>query len=126
MYFLDRIWRHVGAVPVYTDGSKSENGVSWVVEFSLFEARGSLPKSVLIFTRESLAIFKDVCNVFECGRPARQFLVYSDCSGTVKVLRVLISLHPLVCAIQDGLVQFARVCVDHLLLGVQSRRSGWE
>ena len=50
-------WVHAPAVPIYTDGSKSSEGVGYATVFPGFDMFISLPVVASIFTAELCAIF---------------------------------------------------------------------
>lgn len=66
--FLDHVWSPVGAVLLYNDGFKSEDGTGWVIYSRTFETRRALPRGYFIFTKGLTAILKAARSIAEYGR----------------------------------------------------------
>ena len=81
---LEHWMTHASAVPVYTDGSKSDEGVGSSAVFPSFEAFWSLPQTASVFMEELLAIFLALTGVsFDT---ADSFIIYSNSGSTLHAL----------------------------------------
>ena len=99
--FLEHDLNHKGRVKMYTDGSKSENGVGSAVVCGnkIYEAK--LPKSASIYTAEMTAIVIALEIVEKSNK--KRFVIYSDSLNSLESLKQLYSNHPLVQKAQERL-----------------------
>ena len=106
--FLQHTSKYQGSVAIYTDGSKSEDGVGFAAVSVDSTTQGSLPPEASIFTAELLAIraavkmTKDIRN--------SSVVIYCDSRSALQAIDSLNSPHPVVREIQDWLaVKSARM-----------------
>ena len=85
---------HQGLEKIYTDGSKSENGVGCAVVFNdeIYEAK--LPNTASIFTAEMTAIVQALEIVHNSRK--RHFVIYSDSQSAIDSMKKYNASHPLV------------------------------
>ena len=99
--FQDHSLLHSGTVPVYTDGSRSSDGVGFGVVFPNFSQGGSLPLAASIFTAELTAIILALKLVFV--HQDTHFTIFSDSFGALCALKSFNNPHPIVLAILEWL-----------------------
>ena len=92
--FLDHATQHANAVPIFTDGSRSDAGVGFGVVFPTFERSGRLPNSASIFTAELHGILAAVKETLLIDENA--FVIYCDSKSVLDSLQQYNSVHPLV------------------------------
>ena len=100
--FLEHMSQHSDAVPVFTDGSKSHDGVGFGVHFPDFERRGRLPNSASIFTAELHGILKALKEIVLTDD--RIFIIYCDSTSVLQSLKIFNPTHPLVLDILEWLL----------------------
>ena len=64
------------AVPIYTDGSESSEGVDYATDFPDFDMFISLPLVVSMFTADLYAIFLSLSH--KLFHDSANFVIYSD------------------------------------------------
>ena len=89
---------------IYTDGSKSGEGVGCPAVFLYFDVFISFPVVASIFTAELCAIFLTVSRISFHG--INNFVIYSDSRSAVQALGSLYTRNPLVLKIQRFLCDF--------------------
>ena len=99
--FLQHVSIYQGSVAIYTDGSKSEDGVGFAAVGREATTHGSLPPAASIFTAELHAILAAV----KMTRDMRDHsvVVYCDSRSALQAVASLNSPHPVVREIQDWL-----------------------
>ena len=102
--FLKHSNEHQEKNIIYTDGSKSADGVGCAVVAGDATIKKKLPSSCSAFTAEMFAVLTAVKHVFNSGIQGENFLIYTDCSSVLASLRQLMPMHPLVQEVQDWLV----------------------
>ncbi|KAK3883722.1 hypothetical protein Pcinc_011979 [Petrolisthes cinctipes] len=104
--FLEHAFTHRESLPVYTDGSKSDDGVGFGVVFPDFCRGGRLLSVMSIFTAELSAILYALQVTFTLPQPS--FTIFSDSCSALQALCNFNSTHPLVLAILEWLVLLGR------------------
>lgn len=104
--FLDHFCTHQSSVPVFTDGSKSDEGVGYGVVFPSFNKGVSLPSVSSVFTAEISAILYALMIIFTL--PDVSFTIFSDSCSALQSLCNFNSPHPLVNAILEWLYLLKR------------------
>ena len=96
---------HQGQEKIYTDGSKSEDGVGCaiVVNNEVFQAK--LPDSASIFTAEMTAIVQALEIVYNSKK--KDFVIYSDSQSAIDSLKMYNTANPLVRKAQEWLFWIA-------------------
>ena len=89
------------ATPVYTDGSKRDDGVGFAAVLPHRTISGKLPAASSVFTAELRAILPAI--TFLIRLPQQGFIVYSDSLSVLQSIRDYFSLHPVVCEIHKWL-----------------------
>ena len=100
--FQSHALSHSDSVPVYTDGSKSEDGVGCAAVFPHTTLRGSLPSFASIYTAELFAIYLALQCIL--GLPESSFTIFSDSRSALAGLGTLYSSHPWVLRIHSFLM----------------------
>ena len=80
--------------PVYTDGSKRDDGVEFAAGLPHRTISGKLPAASSVFTVELRAILPAVA--FLIRLPRQDFIVYSDSQSALQSICNSFSLHPVV------------------------------
>ena len=113
---------HALSVPIYSDGSKSSEGVSHAAAFLDFDVFTSPPVVALIFIAELCAIFLPLsCISFH---DSSNFVIYSDSRSALEALGSLYTHIPLVLKIQRFLCnlhtrrKFVSFCWIHSHIGL--------
>ena len=101
LLFLEHSCEHENEVAIYTDGSKSDDGVGFGVVFPEFERSGRLPNSASIFTAELFAILRAIKEVLLFG--PNNFIIFSDSKSVLQSLKIFNPVHPLVREILEWL-----------------------
>lgn len=95
--FLKHSEEHLGAIPVYTDGSKSESGVGFAAVLPFRIIKGKLPNSSSILSAEISAIY---CALFALNNinlnKNSQIVIYSDSQSALQSLISYDHQNPLV------------------------------
>ena len=89
-------------IAIYTDGSKSLDGVGYAAVSGRESVLGSLPPQSSIYTAELYAILAAV--KMTKGTDHQHFIVYSDSRSALQAIKDLNSPHPVVREIRDWLV----------------------
>ena len=100
--FREYTSKYQGYIAIYTDGSKSPDGVGYAAVSGREFAQGSLPPQSSIYTAELYAILAAV--KMTRGMNHYDFIVYSDSRSALQAIGSLNSPHPVVREIQDWLV----------------------
>ncbi|XP_069942581.1 uncharacterized protein [Cherax quadricarinatus] len=96
--FLDHFHSHSHATAVYTDGSKSSDGIGFSAVFPDSVVQGHLLSSASIFTAELYAILAALIRI--PSMPVSSFVVVSDSLSALQAIRKFDTSHPLVLRIQ--------------------------
>ena len=96
--------QHKTQISIFTDGSKSAEGVGFAVVSGNNIIKKKLPQSSSIFTAELYAIFSSLKYVFSEGSIGERYVIYSDSQSVLTSLKRLMPSHHLVQEIQDWLV----------------------
>ena len=103
--FLDHDCCHKNDVKIYTDGSKSANGVGCAVIHDDSSYLAKLPSSASVFTAELTAIVK----ALDLAHSSRQksYVIYSDSKSALESLRIFNPDHPLIQKAQEWLFRIS-------------------
>lgn len=101
--FLNHSNRHRSCIPLYTDGSKSTNGVGMAVVGENILIKKKLPNHCSVYSAELYAILSAVKQVFNIGKDGEKFIIYTDSNSVLSSLKQLIPSHNLVQEVQDWL-----------------------
>ena len=105
---LDLNVKHSKHKNLFTDDSKSEDGVGCAVVHNGTSYAAKLPKSASIFTAKITAIIKAFEIVYHSKR--NKFVIYSDSKNVLASLRKYNVFHPLIQKVQECLFRiFARL-----------------
>lgn len=100
--FLEHASEHNESCTVYTDGSKSDDGVGYGVYSNYFNSqRGALPTSASNFTAELFSILTAIKKISSIG--GENFTVFSDSRGALQALECFNSTQPIVLEILEWL-----------------------
>ena len=102
--FLEHSFQHHDQCPIYTDGSKSFDGVGSCAVIGDDIVKKKLPSACSTFTAEINAILMAVKNIYYARSEAQNFIIYTDSSSVLCALQQLMPTHPLVQEVQDWLV----------------------
>ena len=84
--------------PIYTDGSKTSNGVGFAAICNQFKKSSSLPSITTVYTAELFAIKTALVSVKESM--FNKVIIYSDSLSAIDAIKSFSSKHPLVLEIQ--------------------------
>ncbi|CAF4043758.1 unnamed protein product [Rotaria magnacalcarata] len=99
--FLEHQYLHTGAIPIYTDGSKSSAGVGCAAVFPSIILSCALHPLASIFTAELYAILGALREIIQS--PDESFVIYSDSLSAIQTLTSLRHKNPLIMKIQQWL-----------------------
>ncbi|XP_076046503.1 uncharacterized protein LOC143028389 [Oratosquilla oratoria] len=102
--FLEHSSKHNTSISVYTDGSKSKQGVGSAAVFNGKIIKRKLPSLCSNFTAEAYAILLAVKEIYYSCSNEQSFIIYTDSNSVLASLRQLLPTHPLVQEVQDWLV----------------------
>ena len=106
LIFLDHFsLEHTDSVPIYTDGSKNEEGVGCSAVFPDSVISKKLPTSATIFTAELFAILLALCAIDDL--PSRNFTIFSDSTSALHAITQYNSNHVLINRIQRWIIDLA-------------------
>ena len=101
--FLEHANSHNDAVPLYTDGSKTADGVGFSVITPQSCVKKRLPDEITIFTAELLAVLHALIFIF--NNPfSRNYVLHTDCMSVLTALKSMFSKNPIVNQIHDWLI----------------------
>ena len=100
--FREHTSKYQDSKAIYTDGSKSPDGVGFAAVSGRESEEGSLPPQSSIFTAELYAILAAV--KMTRGMNHQAFVIYSDSRSALQAIGGLNSPHPVVTEIRDWLV----------------------
>ena len=103
--FLEHDTDHIGETKIFTDGSKSEEGVGCAVIFEKKPYLFKLPDYASIFTAELTAIVQALDLVFNSD--SSSFVIYSDSMSALTSLNEYNSFHPLIQKAQEWLFRIS-------------------
>ena len=92
---------HANSFSIYTDGSKTENGVGFAVVSERFKIQSSLPDNASIYTAELTAIKAAIDNVIKFK--VKNVTIFSDSQSAIKGIESYYTKHPIVLEIQAAL-----------------------
>ena len=84
--FLEHSAQHSGQCSIYTDGSKSSNGVGSAAVIADTVVKRKLPSSCSNFTAEIHAVLMAVKNIFYSDDQRKQFVIYTDSNSVLHSL----------------------------------------
>ena len=99
--FLDHDSIHVNQEKIFTDGSKSSDGVGCAIIYNDFVEQAKLPDTASVFTAELSAIIQSLKLIHDSNRS--NFVIYSDSFSAITSLRKFNPLHPLIQKAQEWL-----------------------
>ena len=103
--FLDHDETHLGDVKIYTDGSKSADGVGCAVIHDDSAYVAKLSDFASVFTAELTAIVRALELVHKSK--SKSFVIYSDSSSAISALKQYNPHHPLIQKAQEWLFRIA-------------------
>nr|BDT63038.1 MAG: hypothetical protein [Trachysalambria curvirostris nimavirus] len=104
--FLEHASKYQGSKAIFTDGSKTKDGVGFAAVSSWHTAMGSLPAASSIFTAELYAILSAVKMTRD--QMNHSFVIYCDSRSALQAIFNLNSSHPVVREVQDWLAIISR------------------
>ena len=99
--FIEHFALHEGSVPIYTDGSKSEDGVGFAVIFPELCVKRRLPDVCSIFTAELSAILLALQYTYTFNDTS--YIIVSDSQSALAAIEKYNPFHPVVQEIQEWL-----------------------
>ena len=103
--FLDHNDKHLKHEQLFTDGSKSKEGVGCAVVHNGTSYVAKLPDSASVFSAELTAIVQALELINQSKK--REFVIYSDSWSAIESLRKFNSFHPLIQKAQEWLFRFS-------------------
>ena len=86
--------------PIYTDGSKSDEGTGYSVVYADNTIKRSLPEHASVFTAELSAI-NEALEVIRRDASAAEFVIYSDSRSALEAIDKFYPINHIVCQIQE-------------------------
>ena len=99
--FLEHFSEHVDCIPIFTDGSKSEEGVGFAFVYPDKVEKRRLPNESSIFSAELFAILLALQRIFTMQQ--EYFVIVSDSQSALTAIERFNSSHPIVIEIQEWL-----------------------
>ena len=124
LLFLEHDEVHGCEYRIYTDGSKSSEGVGFAVVADDFCDSAKLSSSASIYTAELTAIINAMNVVYHTNQ--KSFVIYSDSMSALESLNNYNSSHPLVQKAQEWLFRISCQHKSVFLLGSCSCRDPWK
>ena len=103
--FLEHDVVHKDHIKLYTDGSKSEEGVGCAAIHENTSYVVKLPDSASIYTAELTAVINALDRVYHSE--GKDFVIYSDSKSTIESLKLFNSFHPLIQKAQEWLFRIS-------------------
>ena len=102
-----RITVHINHVPIYTDGSKSPEGVGCAAVLPNCSDSRHLVGASSVYTAELMAIYTALGRIYQS--PQRNFVIFSDSQSAITAIANRFTEHPLVKRIHTciGMLQFS-------------------
>ena len=97
---------HGQSIHVYTDGSKSEQGVGFGIYSEQLSTSHKLLGTSSIYTAELYAILETLRTLD--GDSGNRFTIFSDSSSSLKGIQQLNSNHPIISSIQSKIIELHR------------------
>ena len=101
--FLEHMSKHRASVSIYTDGSKSFNGVGCAVITPNSIVKKRLPNQSSVFTAELLAVLFSLKFIFNSNSSCKNYTIFTDSLSALSSLRKSFPSNNLVQEIQDWL-----------------------
>ena len=101
--FLDHASTHRGK-RIFTDGSKTSDGVGCAVVAGEDIIRKKLPSPCSIFTAETYAVLLSLKHIFKKGKDGEYFVICCDSVSVLLSLKQYMPSHPLVREVQNWLI----------------------
>ena len=101
--FMNHQAEHTQSLSVYTDGSKTDQGVGWAAVFPTETISGALPRHASVFTAELTAVSSALRSIEE--HPGTNFTIYSDSRSSLQAMQNIYSEQPLVQSIHKLLTR---------------------
>ena len=104
--FNTHLLTHTDDLVIYTDGSKSDNGVAYATVSDDTAFAAALPNRATIFTAELMAIFRalDSCSLSRYS----SVVIVTDSRSSIEALEAVYSRHPIVQKIQGLLLESSK------------------
>ena len=99
--FYEHFEDHKDSIPIYTDGSKSQDGVGFATVFPDFTIKRRLHNCASVFTAELYAIL--LALKFLVTLSENSFVIVSDSRSALLAIEAYNSKHPLIMEIQQWL-----------------------
>ena len=113
--FNEHNTRHTNQKSIFTDGSKSEEGVGCAVVCGNNIIKKHLPSYTSIFNAELFAIFKALEYIFNYSSVGEQYVIYTDSQSVLAAIKHMMPSNNLVQEVQEWLVLLhsrRRICVS--------------
>ena len=104
--FLQHYVGHNDAISIFTDGSKTSEGVGFSVVTPQLTIKKRLPLIISVFTAELLAVLSALIHVFN-NPSGKKYVIHTDCMSVLFSLKSPFSKNPIICKIRDWLVLLA-------------------
>ena len=110
--FLAHASEHSSSIAVFTDGSKTADGVGCSVVIGARVVEKSLDSKFSVFNAEIYAIYSCLKIIYTTGSAGDSFIIHCDSQSTLAALEKFISSNPLVQEVQDWLVLLHRKQIE--------------
>ena len=85
--FSEHQSQHTTQISIYTDGSKSDEGVGFAVVSGNSVIKKKLPPSSSVFTAELYAVFNSLRYIFNQGSSGERYIIYTDSQSVLASLK---------------------------------------
>ena len=102
--FLEHMLEHDHQTNIFTDGSKSDNGVGCAALIGEEVLKKKLPSNCTIFSAELQAVLISLKYIFNLDKTDHEYVVHTDSQSVIASLKQLYPRHPLVQEVQEWLI----------------------
>ena len=104
--FIGHQNQHATQISIFTDGSKSAEGVGFAIVSDILTLKKKLPLCISVFTAELYAILTALKQIVLLDE--KNFVIFSDSQSALKALNVFNSFNPLINEILEWLILIKR------------------
>ena len=97
--FYEHFSEHNGSFPIFTDGSKTNEGVGYAIAYANNSESRRIPTEASIYTAELLAVSLALKRVYQLKQ--KSFVIVSDSRSALMAIESYNSPHPIVVEIQE-------------------------
>ena len=102
--FLSHCFSHKNQTSIFTDGSKTSDGVGCAAILNDKVLKKKLPGKFSVYAAELFSILMVLRYIFNNDLPHRNFVIYTDCRSILASIKKIYPSHHLVQEVQDWLI----------------------